>query len=88
MKKRFIAGAVCPRCAEMDRLVSYTPEGETLPVRECVACGFHERLPDSDAAELPTRVNRARTDAQPAAVKEQVIRFFPSPSAGKPKKDA
>lgn len=76
MKKRFIAGAVCPRCAEMDRLVSYVPEGQSLPIRECVACGFSERLQEAQTEELPTRVNQPEPApmAKPE-VTEQVIRF-------------
>ncbi len=85
VKKRFIAGAVCPRCGEMDRLVSYQPEGEPAPVRECVACGFLERLVNDGQKELPTRVNQERKPLKPVkpapgAVEEQVIRFFPLPS--------
>lgn len=60
--KRFIAGAVCPKCAEMDKLVMYKNE-EGRDVRECVACGYidvmkseEEMLADAKAAELQTRV--------------------------------
>ena len=56
-RRRFIAGAVCPRCGEMDKLVVYLDSDQ----RECVACGFSEGRPlDGDSApELPTRVSRA-----------------------------
>jgi uncharacterized metal-binding protein (TIGR02443 family) len=54
--KRFIAGAVCPRCGEMDRLVSYEQDGKT--VRECVACDFSETLvAQVEKSEMKTRVN-------------------------------
>lgn len=54
--KRFIAGAVCPKCAEMDRLVNYTNEDGTF--KECVACGFIEKqVVQIEASELDTRVN-------------------------------
>ncbi len=55
--RRFIAGAVCPRCAEMDKIVI---DLET-DLRECVACGFSEARPEQKpaASELPTRVSRA-----------------------------
>jgi len=57
MTKRFIAGAVCPRCGEMDRLVSFEENGKT--VRECVACDFSEALVANVApSELQTRVNQ------------------------------
>ena len=38
MIKRFIAGAVCPSCAALDRLVIFNDSG--LMVCECVVCGF------------------------------------------------
>ncbi|PLW71017.1 hypothetical protein C0039_01680 [Pseudohalioglobus lutimaris] len=55
-RRRFIAGAVCPRCGEMDKIV-VDMETQT---RECVACNFSEARPqDNTAQELPTRVSRA-----------------------------
>lgn len=56
--KRFIAGAVCPKCAEMDRLVSYSNDEGTF--KECVACGFIEKqIVQVEQSELDTRVNHA-----------------------------
>ena len=56
IKKRFIAGAVCPRCAAMDRLVMYEDDGRT--VRECVECGFSDaQAIPGEQEELKTRVN-------------------------------
>ena len=66
-RRRFIAGAVCPRCGEMDKLVVNLD----TDTRECVACGFTDERPeDPTPGEVPTRVNRAaarrvETDAQP-----------------------
>lgn len=55
--KRFIAGAVCPQCQQMDRLVMYR-EGERS-FRECVSCGFHEEMLLSAAPQEPsTRVSK------------------------------
>ena len=55
-KKRFIAGAVCPRCGEMDKLVSYSTEQDTF--KECVACGYEEKQAvQIELDELDTRVN-------------------------------
>lgn len=54
--KRFIAGAVCPRCAEMDRLVTYEKDGEVF--KECVSCAFKEKqVAQVELSELATRVN-------------------------------
>jgi uncharacterized metal-binding protein (TIGR02443 family) len=55
-RRRFIAGAVCPRCAAMDRTVIDLESDR----RECLACGFSEARPEGPAAqELQTRVSRA-----------------------------
>ncbi len=57
--RRFIAGAVCPKCAEMDRLITYSNDEGTF--RECVSCGYvdkqveQEEQVESDILE--TRVN-------------------------------
>jgi len=63
--RRFIAGAVCPRCARMDKIV-LDPNTDR---RFCVSCGFSEGRPSAAAAaELPTRVSRAaarRRDTPP-----------------------
>ena len=80
MQKRFIAGAVCPRCSAMDRIVMYTVEEGTF--RECVDCGFKDEQPDPEEgfadAELKTRVT---PDAAPEPRKKdetvQPIRFVP-----------
>jgi uncharacterized protein len=57
-RRRFIAGAVCPRCGEMDKIV-VDMETQT---RECVSCDFSEARPEDQpgqSSELPTRVSRA-----------------------------
>ena len=58
--RRFIAGAVCPKCSEMDRTVMYSnDDGEEF--RECISCGFkqttsEQAAEDAAAQELVTRV--------------------------------
>ncbi len=78
--KRFIAGAVCPRCAAMDRIVAYTDEDQRQ-VRECVACGFNEKLREVDtlAAQAPQPETRVTRKIAPLAdqVKAQPIKFYP-----------
>jgi uncharacterized metal-binding protein (TIGR02443 family) len=66
-RRRFIAGAVCPRCAKMDKIVVDLDTDQ----RECVACGYSEARPQATAPgvsavenggvarEVPTRVSRA-----------------------------
>jgi uncharacterized protein len=65
-RRRFIAGAVCPSCALMDKIVVDLDTDQ----RQCVNCGFSEDRPGLPASsplavvaqrplELPTRVSRA-----------------------------
>ena len=59
-RRRFIAGAVCPRCAQMDKMVIDMDTDQ----RVCIHCGFAEDRPGMPggrqaATELPTRVSRA-----------------------------
>ena len=74
--KRFIAGAVCPRCAAMDRVVMYEDEGQQ--VRECIDCGFRDVMAsEPETQELETRVNRK--EKAPQATEAQPLRFYPNP---------
>ena len=69
--KRFIAGAVCPRCAEMDKLTMYVDEAGQQ-IRECVSCGYSDRMTDQGPEELPTRVNQLRPGEQPLAHEDEI----------------
>lgn len=62
-QKRFIAGAVCPRCGEQDKLTMYEEDEQTF--RECVSCDFHEQMQFQGLVrELDTRVNRSEAEKQ------------------------
>lgn len=69
-KRRFIAGAVCPECGELDKIVVEADGDQRL----CVSCGFSEARPEPPAqGELGTRVSRAaarlvETQAQPVTL--------------------
>lgn len=84
--KRFIAGAVCPRCAEMDKLVMYLDD-ENNQARECVRCGYQDVMtdngpeqrgtrqalsPNPEVEELATRVNKPRPGEQSLAHEDEV----------------
>lgn len=43
MKRRFIAGAVCPECKQLDKIVMFDDE-QGRRWQECVACSFREML--------------------------------------------
>ena len=40
--RRFIAGATCPACGQLDKL--FLVVGDTTRICECVACGFRDQL--------------------------------------------
>lgn len=57
--KRFIAGAVCPRCGEMDTIRTYRDEEKEF--KECIRCDYEDSMRmdgQSEMQELETRVNR------------------------------
>lgn len=71
--RRFVAGAVCPRCSEMDKLVVFNAEGKDF--RECVACGYKEEMHFKPVArELETRVNLTEEDKKDQV---QVVTILP-----------
>ena len=78
-QKRFIAGAVCPRCAAMDKIVAYTVDGQQF--RACVKCDYSDVMAgDGAVTEITTRV----TDKpRPLAADVQPLKFFERP----PKRD-
>ncbi len=73
IKKRFIAGAVCPKCAEQDVLMTYTLGGDEY--RECVDCGFKDKMVfKQNSQELTTRVNKTQEEL---ASETQVVKLMP-----------
>jgi uncharacterized metal-binding protein (TIGR02443 family) len=72
-KKRFIAGAVCPKCSAMDKIVVYNKDGQDY--RECVSCGFSDEMHFAPKSrELETRVNKSDEEKKSEV---QVIQFPP-----------
>lgn len=72
MSIRFIAGVVCPKCAAMDTLkAGYEDDGDIM-VRECVDCGFVDRISQSvnSPREPSTRVSppSSAPDVEPTPV--------------------
>jgi len=71
VKKRFIAGAVCPRCKAADRILMYRIDDTDF--RECVECGFKDEMRFKPGVrEIQTRVN---TPQEQVAKETQVIRL-------------
>ncbi|SEN33611.1 YheV family putative zinc ribbon protein [Halomonas caseinilytica] len=75
-QKRFIAGAICPRCAEMDRIRSWEQNG--MRYRECVSCDFFEQLPieEETPPELETRISRPHEDQASQPDDLQTVRIL------------
>lgn len=67
-RPRFIAGAVCPECRAVDRLVLETVG--SAEQRRCVACGYTDARPQAASAEPSTRLSRpARSGADAVPVR-------------------
>lgn len=52
--RRFIAGAVCPRCGELDKIVRFQEadaSGVLEYYRACVRCDFKERMAQENQDE-------------------------------------
>ena len=64
-RRRFIAGAVCPRCALMDKIVVDLDTDQ----RMCVSCGFSEARPG-----LPGEGPRVEAAAKPVEIQTRVSR--------------
>lgn len=89
--KRFIAGAVCPRCSTLDSIQTYTENG--IKHRICVDCGFHDQEANIETREqhqakrsaIPTRVNKPTShDAKKKSESTvQVLKFYPNPKLKK-----
>lgn len=52
-RRRFIAGAVCPQCGEMDRLILESDGSR----RRCVACDYSDSLDSASSSEPKTRLD-------------------------------
>lgn len=77
MKKRFIAGVTCPRCGTLDTITAVEDSEENVLIRECVECGFTDRLSTLVNApkELSTRVTEDNPSEQSPS---QIIKILES----------
>ena len=75
MKKRFIAGVVCPKCGTQDSILAAEDTEQKVLLRECVECGFSDKMSTvvNQPKELDTRVS-PETEKSSAAV--QVIKIL------------
>ena len=49
-KKRFIAGAACPKCKAIDTMMLYKEQG--VEKVECVSCGYQQSQTDDEVAAV------------------------------------
>ena len=77
MTKRFVAGAVCPNCQALDRIVIESVSDDTTQKR-CVECGFAEAQPTNRGSSLPkTRLEQtARGDVDQQDGKASPVRII------------
>lgn len=59
MKKRFIAGAVCPKCQTLDRIIMLTDANGHEHI-ECIECDYTDIRPDKD--QITQQHNQATAD--------------------------
>lgn len=52
--KRFVAGAVCPKCQAMDTTVCFYEDD--IFARECTDCGFIERIGHDEEPEEKSKL--------------------------------
>lgn len=75
MKKRFIAGVVCPKCSAQDSITAYEDSEKKVLVRECIDCGFTDRMSTvvNQPKEMETRVT---PNNQPSTDSVQVVKII------------
>ncbi|MCC1496223.1 YheV family putative metal-binding protein [Alcanivorax sp. 1008] len=52
IKRRFIAGATCPQCGAMDKIVR-VEQGDRIYM-ECIACNMERNLDEAPPRDHPT----------------------------------
>lgn len=73
-KGRFIAGAVCPECQMMDRVLVETVQ--QVEQRRCVNCGYTDQLVQSHLGGVPRGKPEKQSNATEDAQQTQKIRIF------------
>ena len=77
MKKRFIAGVVCPKCGSQDTIMAAEDTEHKVLIRECVECGFHDKMSTvvNVPKEMPTRVSH-QAESTTAQEPVQIIKIL------------
>ena len=81
--KRFIAGAVCPECRALDRIVlevRVSGQGDQEWQR-CVACGYEAERPSVNASHIGVpRGKPERRAPAPQEIASQTVKIMDLPS--------
>ncbi|MBF7688509.1 YheV family putative zinc ribbon protein [Acinetobacter rathckeae] len=56
MKKRFIAGAICPKCQALDRIIMLTDSLGEEHI-ECIACDYRDMRPQHISSPALNKVD-------------------------------
>ena len=72
--RRFIAGAVCPECQKMDKMVTYKQDGEDIA--ECVSCGYMSQRPKEEDVRAVNAEKDAQGVVQVSAVKISAVKII------------
>lgn len=79
--RRFIAGAICPSCKEMDKLMMWSENN--IPHRECMACGFKDTLNEQGLSIPQEPATRVTSTVKSTQQETKTIHFFPNPNLNK-----
>ena len=83
--RRFIAGAVCPQCAAIDRIaIEQLPDDK---YRVCVACGFREAMVTPATRITSGRLDRSTRPPDDEQELERPVRIIDPLSPGKKPRD-
>ena len=75
--RRFVAGAKCPQCQAVDKIVMFRKDG--IQYQACVGCGYQDEMVFKPGfRELEPRVNRSPEEKAEAVA---VVRFVKPDSA-------
>ena len=77
--KRFIAGAVCPDCRALDRLVLEARAGANGDEewQRCVACGYEAVRPGANSSHMAVPRGKPERPTQPSAkIETQTVKIM------------
>lgn len=78
MVKRFISGAVCPKCGNQDSIRAERNDEKRVLKRDCIECGFEDAIYDNAPGEITTRVTpvdpKDQLEAQPIHIQDSMTR--------------